>query len=921
ALVVRRHESLRTTFAKQGGGAVQAIAPPAPFPLPRVDLSALPDSARDAEAARLTLAESGRPFDLARGPLLRAGLLRLGPELHRLLLTLHHIVSDGWSMGVLIGELGAAYGAYAAGRAPDLSALRLQYADYAAWQRAWLSGDVLAAQLDYWRRQLGDERRELPIVELPADRPRPAFETVRGARRPFTLPPSTIAALEALGRRLEATPFMILLAAQGVLLGGLTGLDDVPVGSPIAGRTRSELEGLIGFFINTLVLRTDLSGDPPFAALVRRVRELALDAYAHQDVPFEKLVEELKPRRNLAQTPLFQVLFVLQNAPGGALAAGDLTLTTVDSYNRTARFDLTASLWPNGAGGLSGFFETKADLFDGASVERWVEGFGVVLDAAVAEPELRLSALPLLSPAARHQLVAEWNDTAEAYAGEATLGELIAAQARATPGAVAVQFEETALTYGEIDAQAEALAVRLRSLGAEPGTLVGLCVERSLEMMVGLYAILKAGAAYVPLDPGDPAERLEFMILDSQVPVLLTQSALADRLPPSTARVVPLDRPAEAEERGDVSGAGDAPVRVDPDDLAYVIYTSGSTGRPKGAMNTHRAIRNRLLWMQSAYGLTADDRVLQKTPVSFDVSVWELFWPLLVGARLVVARPGGHQDPAYLVDVIAAQGITVVHFVPSMLRVFVETPDLERCRDLRRVIASGEALPPDLVVRFAARLDVPLENLDGPTEAAVDVTAWRCEPDGERGVVPIGRPIGNLEIHLLDPLLRPVPIGVAGELHIGGVGLARGYLRRPELTAERFVPHPFSAAPGARLYRTDDLARRLPDGAVDFLGRLDHQVKIRGFRIELGEIEAALAGHSGVRAAVVVALRGEDGDARLVAYVVAEEDLGLGDTVDAASLRAHLLASLPEYMLPAHFVFLDELPVTPNGKIDRGALP
>ncbi|MEA2604526.1 MAG: hypothetical protein QOF89_5518, partial [Acidobacteriota bacterium] len=929
--IVRRHEALRTVFHLPAGEdePVQAILPAAAVPLPLVDLSAVPPASREAEARRLAAVQTRRPFDLARGPLLRAVLLRLaGPEdpqgsEHVLLLSLHHIVTDGWSMGVLMREVAALYGAFSAGLPSPLPELPVQYADYATWQRDWLAGEVLAAQIAYWRDALAGVP---PLLDLPTDRPRPPVQTFRGAHRTTFFPPELAEPVRQLGRSRGLTTFMVLLAALQTLLHRNSGQGVVAVGSPTANRGRVELEGLIGFFANTLVLAADLTDDPGFCDLLARVREVALGAYAHQDLPFEKLVEELAPERNLAHSPLFQVLFVFQGAAAPASApqaTGSLALSPLEADAGTAKFDLNLEMSERGRG-FAVTLEYNTDLFETATAARLLRGFETLLAGAVADPARPLSTLPLLSRTQEHQLTHEWNDSSAGFPGDTCLYRWFAAQADRTPGAVAVAFEGETLTYGELDARAGRLARRLRGLGVGPEVRVGICVERSLEMMVGLLGILAAGGAYVPLDPSYPADRLAFMLADSQqgleLPVLLTQARLLDTLPAHGARVICLDLP--------LPEGLDADLLADlwPSNLAYVIYTSGSTGRPKGTMNSHRGIVNRLLWMQEEYGLTADDRVLQKTPISFDVSVWELFWPLMVGARLVIARPGGHQDGAYLAGLIAEQGITTLHFVPSMLQVFLDSPGLDRCASLRRVIASGEALPADLVSRFFAQLGgsgAGLYNLYGPTEAAVDVTVWTCERYGRRASVPIGRPIANTRIHLLDRHLATTPLGVPGELHIGGVQVGRGYLNRPELTAESFIPDPFAGVPGARLYKTGDLARHLPDGAVEFLGRLDHQVKIRGFRIELGEIEAALAAHPDVREAVVVAREraagGALGDWRLTAYVVGRGGVELAP--EAEELRGFLRSRLPAHMVPWAFVVLPALPLNANGKIDRRALP
>jgi amino acid adenylation domain-containing protein len=842
--VMRRHGTLRTTFAESGGVPFQVVAPEPAFEL-------------EPEG------EAPRPFDLTRGPLFRAVLRKVSEEDWRLFVDMHHIVSDGWSMGILVREAAALYEAFSQGRPSPLPELPVQYTDFAVWQRERLQGEALEAQARHWRETLAGVPA---LLELPTDRPRPAMQSYRGASEPASVSMNSV---RELAGREGATPFMVVLAAFQELLRRWSGQEDVLVGTPIANRTRAEIEDLIGLFVNTLVMRRP-EGASTFRELLAGVRSGALEAYAHQDLPFEKLVEELGVERSLAHSPIFQVMLVLQNAPVTALSLAGLELSPVTVAAETAKFDLLLSLSEDGAGTL----DYATDLFDRATARRLLGHLGVLLEAAMADPGARLADLPLLTEAERAELAA-WNRTEVEYP-DVCLHELIEAQVERTPDAVAVVFEGETLTYRELDERASALASEL------PAELIGISIERSLEMVVGLVAILKAGGAYVPIDPGYPAERVAYMIEDSGVSVLLDAATILDR-----------------ERRRDAG----AP-RV-PDQAAYMIYTSGSTGRPKGALNAHRGIVNRLLWMQQEYGLTPEDRVLQKTPFSFDVSVWEFFWPLIVGARLVVARPGGHQDPAYLVETIRREEITMLHFVPSMLQVFVEQPGAEACVSLRKVMASGEALPADLAKRFFARLPqgVELHNLYGPTEAAVDVTYHACRPGEER--VPIGRPVANTRIHILDQEGNEVPVGVAGELFIAGVQVGRGYLHRPDLTAERFVPESLGGD-GARMYRTGDLARWLSNGEIEYLGRIDHQVKIRGFRIELGEIEARLCAHPGVREAVVLVR-----EQSLVACVAPPVD---------ADLRSFLRESLPKHMVPSAFVFLESMPVTPNGKADRKAL-
>ncbi|BBA33066.1 putative linear pentadecapeptide gramicidin synthetase LgrB [Methylocaldum marinum] len=911
AEIVRRHESLRTTFPTVDGVAVQHIAPPGPVPLSLIDLTALPDAGRAAAFERRIADETRRPFDLAHGPLLRASLVRLAPDRHGLLLNLHHIVSDGWSMAVLVRELSSLYAAYALNQPAALPPLPIQYADYAQWQRTWLAGEVLDRQLRYWQQQLAGAPTRL---ELPTDHPRPPVQRFHGATRTLALDPALTQALRALSRRLGATLFMTLLSAFLTLLARYSRQDDLVVGTPVANRNRRETEGLIGFFVNTLVLRVDLAGNPAFEEVVARVRQRALDAYAHQEVPFERIVEAVQPERSLSHSPLFQVMFVLQNTPAATLTLPGLTLSPLPLHGVAAKFDLTLVLSDSEAG-LHGVWEYSTDLFEAETIDRLGRHFDCLLRGIVADPTQRLSALPLLPDAEAHQLLVDWNATDTEYPKDRCLHQLFEARAEETPDAVAVVFEDQVLTYRDLDTRANQLAHHLRALGVGPDSRVALCVERSCEMVIGLLAVLKAGGAYVPLDPGYPEERLAYMLTDAAPRVLLTHGGLASRSL-ATAPAVPvidLGDPTpwahQPTHNPDPSAVG-----LTAENLAYVIYTSGSTGKPKGAMNEHRGVVNRLLWKQQAYGLESSDAVLQKTPFSFDVSVWEFFWPLITGARLVMARPEGHKDPAYLTDVIRREKITTLHFVPSMLQAFLDDRETSTCTGLRRVMCSGEALPESLARRFHDRLpQVDLHNLYGPTEAAVDVTAWTYTPDFSGLGIPLGRPISNTRIYILDNRGQPAPIGVPGELCIGGVQVGRGYLNRPELTAEKFIPNPFSRNPGARLYRTGDLARRQADGELEFLGRIDHQVKLRGFRIELGEIEAALCQQPGVHDAVVLLREDAPGEKRLVAYTVG--------AVDPETLRAALKAQLPDYMVPTAWVALDALPLTPNGKVDRKALP
>jgi amino acid adenylation domain-containing protein/non-ribosomal peptide synthase protein (TIGR01720 family) len=908
ASLVERHETLRTVFQREADDSLLQVPASAPLVIRHEDFSALPASERERAVVQAAEEQSVLPFDLAVGPLLRVTLLKLAEQEHVLLLTLHHIVSDGWSMNVLIDEFIRCYDAFDAGQQPQLAALPIQYSDYALWQRRWLEAGEQARQLDYWQAQLGDEH---PVLELPLDHSRPAMQSYRGTRYEFAVDEQLAEQLRNTAQQHQVTLFMLLLGAFNALLHRYTGQTDIRVGVPIANRNRGEIEGLIGFFVNTQVLRTQLDGQTRIDDLLRAVKDTALGAQAHQDLPFERLVEALKLERSLSHTPLFQVMYNHQPQVADIASistASGLLLNSLDWQSRTTQFDLTLDTYEKG-GKLHAALTYASDLFEPATIERMARHWLRLLTAMVADPSQRIGELPLLEADEQHTLVYDWNNVHAVYPTQTPIHQLIEAQVARTPNAPALLFGEHTLSYAELDARANRLAHLLGEQGVRADSLVGVCALRSVEMVVALLAILKAGGAYVPLDPEYPQERLAYMIEDSGITLLLTQEALLSSLPTDGVQVITLDQPGLLDRYSDSRPN----VSVDPLNLAYVIYTSGSTGKPKGAGNSHAALVNRLCWMQEAYGLDASDSVLQKTPFSFDVSVWEFFWPLLTGARLVVAAPGAHRDPLQLIDIINRHGISTLHFVPSMLQAFIHEAGVESCVGLKRIVCSGEALPLDAQRQVFAKLpNAGLYNLYGPTEAAIDVTHWTCVDEGADSV-PIGRPIANLRTHVLDAELLPVPSGVAGELYLGGAGLARSYHQRPALTAERFVPCPFHD--GARLYRTGDRVRQRADGVIEYLGRLDHQVKLRGLRIELGEIETRLMQHPLVREAVVLVQGGK----HLVAYLVLEN--AQPDEQWQQDVKAWLLGSLPEFMVPTYLMTLAKLPVTANGKLDRKALP
>ncbi len=998
AALIQRHEILRTTFVAQAGQPAQIIHSPAPLPLPLLDLQPLAAPVQQRLVQQLLAAAGRQFFDLATGPLLRLTLLRLAPAEHILLLVVHHIVADAWSISVLIREVVAHYAAARAGQPSPLPPLPIQYADFAIWQRTWLAGARLDQQLAYWQRQLGG----LPTLELPTDRPRPPLQTSHGATLPIEVPAPLAAALGGLCREHSLTRFMALLTALLLLLQRLSGQDDIAVGTPIANRTHTALEGLIGFFVNTLVLRGDLSGRPSVARLLERVRTVALDAYAHQELPFEQVVDLVQPARDSSRSPLFQVLFALQNVPTPSLTLPELEVRGLAFDSAVAKFDLTLALQESDDA-LGGVIEYNTDLFDATTILRLRSQFVTLLGGMVAQPAQPISALPLLTAAEQQQLRIEWPAGVALPQAARGLHELFAAQAARTPDAIAVVYETKDepsrgqgsgirdqdsrlptpdprpltpdpwyVTYAELNARANQLARHLRERGVGPEMRVGLCLERSLELVIGVFGVLKAGAAYVPLDPAYPTERLAFMIDDAQLTALITHQSIYDLrftiddlgeadtpIVNRKSKIVNLDADWPQIARQPTHNLAD---ELSPDQPAYMIYTSGSTGTPKGVLISHGAIVNHMRWMHATFPLTPHDRLLQKTPFSFDASVWEFYAPLLAGAQLVLARPGGQQDSAYLVDTLQRSALTTIQLVPSLLRMLLEQPDFARCTTLTRIFCGGEVLPVELAERCTSVLNVNLYNLYGPTEATIDTAYWRFQPGSAQRSVPLGRAVANTQLYVLDAQMRPVAIGVTGELYIGGAQLARGYFARPDLTAERFVPNPFAEVsgagyrvsgdaevagigyrvsggkvpdtryptPGTRLYKTGDRVRYRPDGTLDYLGRSDQQIKLRGYRIELGEIAAVLGQHPSVRACVVLVREDGLSDQRLVAYVVSADctdTIYRVPTTDISNvsffqeLREHLGQTLPTYMIPAAFVLLDALPLLPNGKVDQRALP
>lgn len=901
--VVRRHDVLRTVFGEHEGIPYQRVDDS--FDLDFEIIDAAPEKLPD-----LCLAAAIKPFCLESAPGVRAVLLRLSDHDHVLQITLHHIISDAWSINILLAETVQLYEAFVSGSMRSLPPLKVQYWQFAAEERAALLKSEMESDLAYWREQL----EGMVPTQLPVDRTPPSGQINLGAKLSVALHSELFGKIQELCHKEGLTLFMVLVAGLQVVLGRWMAQEDITVGTAVANRKSAELEALIGLFVNTLVIRTSLSGNPTVTELCKRVRHVCLGAYSHQDLPFDSLVVELNPERNLKRNPLFQTMFTLGTAPAPHVHLSALRLEPMVLDLGASAFDMALSVW-EAKGRLEGWLEFNTGVFEAATMKRFWEHWSRILSEMTNDPGKEIANLEMLGQEEHRQILEEWGHGERVENTGGSLQSRFEEYVVRTPEAVAVQHGSRRLSYMDLEQRTNQTANYLKKLGVGPEVLVGVCIHRSLELIVALLGILKAGGAYVPLDPEYPEDRLAFVLEDTKASIVMTHTDVRDRIPSGyKGRAIDLQ-----EDWCEISTQStDKPgVEVDGDNLAYVIYTSGSTGRPKGVMNSHGGLLNRLLWMQEEYRLEPGDVVLQKTPFSFDVSVWEFFWPLLEGAKLVLARPGGHQDPDYLAALINDQQITTLHFVPSMLAVFLDEERPKQCKSIRRVVCSGEALPPELARRCLAAMPwAELHNLYGPTEAAIDVTYWKCLAGDTRPSVPIGKAIANIRLYVVNEEMNPVPVGVPGELCLGGIGLARGYWGRGELTAERFVPDGLSGRRGERLYRTGDLARWLADGNVEYLGRLDQQVKIRGFRIELGEIEIALQEHVTVQQAAVIAENEKDSK-RLVAYVVPRA----GQAVDAIDLKRHVRQKLPEAMVPAIVVEMKELPLTSSGKVDRKRLP
>ncbi|WP_424101436.1 amino acid adenylation domain-containing protein [Moorena producens] len=905
--IIARHETLRTTFSEINGTPVQIIQPSFELELPKKDLSGLTPSEQTTKLQQLLQQENKLSFNLEVDPPIRAQLYELGTTEHILQITLHHIASDGWSLTVLPKELSAIYTATLEDQPSPLPELPIQYADFAVWQNNYLQGETLSSQLNYWKEKLQD----LPQLQLPTDHPRPPVQTFNGAGIPINIPAALTSKVKQLTQKQGTTLFMTLLAAFKVLLSRYSGQESIAVGSPIANRNRSEIEGLIGFFVNSLVMYTDLGGKPSFTEVLNRVKQTALEAYSHQDIPFEKLVEELQPERSLSQNPLFQVMFAVQQEeilkPSFRLPNLEVGWYEGAGAEMTVRMDLELHLWPEGEE-IKGLCAYNRDLFEAETISRMVSHYENLLSAAVETTERPISKLPLMKEAELEQILVEWNNTKIDYPTDKCIHQLFEAQVEKTPDAVAVVFEEEKLTYSELNNQANQLAHYLQKLGVRSEVLVGICAERSLLMIVGMLGILKAGGAYVPLDPSYPSERLAYTLEDAAAPVLLASESVLDSLPEHQAKIVCLDTIGETITN---EGTDNPDSQVTPENLAYVIYTSGSTGKPKGVAIEHHSPVAFCYWATQVFTIKELAAVLASTSICFDLSVFEIFVTLSQGGQVILA-----QNALALPNIKSE--ITLINTVPSVI---TELSSINAIPDSVKVInLAGEPFSNQLVQRLYQQENIQsVYNLYGPSEYTT-YTTFTLLKKGTTTEPTIGRPIANTQVYILDSHLQPVPIGVAGELYIGGDGLARGYHNRPELTAEKFIPNPFDNSTSTRLYKTGDLARYLPDGNIAFIGRIDHQVKIRGFRIEMGEIEAFVSQYPDVKENVVIAQSDPAGGKRLVVYIVPKQE-STQDTSLIPQIRKFLKQKLPEYMIPAAFVLLDAFPLTPNGKIDRRALP
>lgn len=906
--IIHRHEIFRTSFTDREGRFTREIVKTRPVKVQITDISDLPQAKQINEQNLLINQEITKPFDLRSGPLLRAHIiLSIRRKKHVLVIVMHHIITDLHAKTLFASELSSFYNSISSGIPTPSLETPLQYSDHVHWKQEWSRTPAAEAEIKFWQQEL---KEQTGLLNLPLDHPRPPLSTYNGKAQHFKITSKLTRKLQEFSRQNSVDIFVTLLSVYLVLLFRYTNQNDITIGVPLTNRRRENDKKIMACFVNILPLAFNLSDSTIFDDILREVRVKMLTSHRNQEASFDSIVEAIQPRRDPSYNPLFQVGFTVE--PPMELMLHDLEVTPLKTHNNGAQLDIFLNIWSM-KNEIQGYFEYNTDLFDQPTIERLNNHYRNLLQSILSHSDQEISRLEILAPEEKEKLIRKWNDTRKDYGQPVCIQELFENQARKSPDTPALIFEETQLTYRQLNEKANQLAHCLINQGIGPDDLVGIFMERSLEMVIAIYGVIKAGGAYVPLDPDFPEQRTAFILTETRARALLTQSHLLTRLPASTIAPLCLDRDRQLVDSFPKTNP-ESPVNAK--NLAYVIYTSGSTGTPKGVMNEHRGIYNRLLWMQDTFLLDSSDTILQKTPFSFDVSVWEFFWPLCTGARLVLAPPGAHKDPTHLYQLIRTHTITTIHFVPSMLRMFLDAGDSGKCKSLKRVICSGEALSWDLQNLFFKNLDCELHNLYGPTEAAIDVTYWHCDKKNNHNKVPIGFPIANTRTFILDKYLQPVPLGTAGELHIGGIQVARGYINRPELNSEKFINNPFSNSPEDRLYKTGDLARYLPDGAIEYLGRVDFQIKLHGNRIEPAEIESVLCRHPKINDALVTVKSTPSGKKQLVAYIIpsakGREDL---------HLRQYLMDLLPSYMIPNLFIPLQEFPLTPSGKIDRKRLP
>jgi amino acid adenylation domain-containing protein len=908
-----RHEALRTVFFMKDGQIYQKILNSVSDTLSITDFSKENTEIKEKLVLECLDNELRRPFDFQNGPLFRCNLMKIKDGEFMFVFVIHHIISDGWSVGIFINELMEAYQKYCSNLLPSLQKIEWNYSEYSVWQKNKLTNGIMDKQLAYWKEKLNGMNE----LNFPLDYERPAIQSFSGRKITFRYPRKLMDKVNDVAKNAGTTPFAVYMAALNVLLSRYSGQEDIVVGSPVTKRPLKEVENTIGCFLNTLVYRNDLSGNPTFKELIKRVSQTSVEAFKNQDIPFEMLVDKISAARDLSKNPLFQILFLFQNEPHPDKEIAGLKVERLEGENKASMLDLSISM-EEAEDGVSVLYEYNTDLFRAETIERLSTHFERILDILCSDTRLKINDFDYMPEEERRRILYGFNDTKTVFDTEFFIHQLFEEQAEMHAECEAVRFREQSLTYKELNIRMNKLANYLLTLGIRKGQMVAVYMERSIEMVVALYGILKAGAAYVPIDPDYPEERIRYMLKDSGVEVVLTQQDKEEAFAGGSIKAIVLG---EVDVTSSASEENPR-VPIEEDDYAYMIYTSGSTGLPKGVINTHKGIRNRILWIRSAFPIEEKWRQMQKTPFSFDVSCGEFFGALTIGGCLVIAEPGGHKDVDYLIDLIDKEKITHIHFVPSMLKAFVYSPRISEVTGLKQVACTGEPLPYSLVERFKKLFeDCDLFNLYGPTEAAVEVSYWNCRKKLDRNIIPIGTPIVNTQLYILDSNLKPVPVGVCGELYIAGDNLAAGYHNRKELTAERFITNPFSDGSNPIMYRTGDFARYLPDGEIDFIGRIDNQVKVRGNRIELSEIEVNISSYAGISEANVIVSKEET--PRIIAYIVLEDksmdNLRRNELI--SELRQHLRKKLPEYMIPSFIMALEEMPLLPNGKLNLKELP